>query len=250
MQRADRIYTRATPEALRGKVALVTGGARGLGLEICRQLVAHGALVVLCARKAGDIEHGDYRVAADIAGVDVFPLDVSDALSIEHCRAFVIGKYGRLDILVNNAGVFLDDPRKDVHVCHASQFADTLTVNLVGTYAVTDAFISDMRRHNYGRIVNVSSGMGRCVELDGTAVAYRTSKAAVNTLTKILADRERPYNIKINSVCPGWIRTDMGGDCAPRSAAAGALGVLIAASLPDDGYSGQLLRDGERLGCS
>lgn len=250
MQKADRIYTSATPQALHGKVALVTGGARGLGLEICRQLAAYGARVVLSARNVTDIVGAEQQVAATMPGVDVFPLDVSDGLSIKRCRAFIIGKYGRLDILVNNAGVFLDDPRRDVYACSAAQFADTLTVNLTGTYAVTDAFIEGMRLNNYGRIVNVSSGMGRCVELEGTAVAYRTSKAAVNTLTKILAARESHYNIKINSVCPGWIRTDMGGEAAPRSAAMGASGILIAASLPDDGYSGQLLRDGERLGCS
>ena len=244
------LYTSPQPELLRGKVALVTGGARGLGLETCRQLSKAGCQVILSARELSRCDEALQSLGEYAGGVVVCALDVSDARSIRACKHYVVERFGRLDILINNAGVYLDDPRKYEGACTAGRFAETLAVNVTGAFALIEAFVDGMRARNFGRVVNVSSGMGRCIELEGDSVAYRTSKAALNSLTKILAERERAFNIKINAVCPGWVRTAMGGDTAVRSVQVGARGIVTAASLPDDGYSGHLLRDGERMGCS
>ncbi|CAO1669658.1 SDR family NAD(P)-dependent oxidoreductase [Salinicola sp. NYA28a] len=237
--------------SLAGRIALVSGGTRGLGLEISRQLAGLGALVVIGGRLKPGTAESTEKISSFPEGADYVNLDVTSSQSISNCCDFILGKYGRLDILINNAGVFLDKPLEGgVINCSPDEFFETLAVNLVGAYALIDAFILNMRKNNYGRIVNISSGMGRCVELDGTALAYRTSKAALNTMTAILAKREIDYDIKVNAVCPGWVRTQMGGPNATRSATQGAAGVVHAASLPSEGFTGYLLRDGERFGCA
>jgi NAD(P)-dependent dehydrogenase (short-subunit alcohol dehydrogenase family) len=173
------------------------------------------------------------------------------------CRDQVLASFERVDILINNAGVYLDKPSHvqaalDNTVLPHEELAEllvaTMDVNVIGVMRTIDAFVPSMRGAHYGRIVNVSSGMARYVELAGNAVCYRTSKAALNTLSRVLALREAPFNIKINAVCPGWIQTDMGGPHALRSAEQGTYGVLYAAALSDDGPTGQLLRDGECFG--
>ena len=257
----DRLPT----ERLRGRIALVTGASRGLGLAVCRQLAQCGAYVVVTARTEAKAEVAaeSVRQAATCAGFERLPvfaceMDVTDALSVIHCRDQVLTRFGRIDILVNNAGVFLDAPRPasaatgDLSDLPPDVLTDmlmsTMSVNVAGAMRTIDAFIPGMRAARYGRIVNVSSGMGRYVELTGNSACYRTSKAALNTLSRVLALREAAFNIKINAVCPGWLQTDMGGARALRSVEEGAYGVLYAAALADDGTTGKLLRDGECFG--
>jgi NAD(P)-dependent dehydrogenase (short-subunit alcohol dehydrogenase family) len=248
------------------ELAVVTGGNRGIGLEVCRQLADRGVRVILASR---DLEAGGKAAAGLGAGVEARALDVADAGSV---RAFAAGLAGaRLAILVNNAGVSLPgfDP------------AGTLAVNYFGAAAVTEALAPLMPPG--GRVVMVSSGMGSLSGMPAEVVArltapgldragvdavarafvdetgggrrqrgwpgnaYSVSKALLNALVRVLAPELGARGIKVNAACPGWVRTDMGGAGAPRSVQQGAASIVWAATLPPDGPTGGLFRDGRAI---
>ena len=225
------------------KVAVVTGGNRGLGLEACRQLARAGARVVLASR---DPEKGETAAAALRGeGLDVtpHPLDVTDATSIERLARFVERQFGKLDILVNNAGVFEDSGARGTGALRSDPaiVRRTFETNTLGPLMVSQALVPLMQ--GSGRVVNVSSGMGQLAEMNGGYPGYRLSKAALNALTRILADELKGTGVKVNSVCPGWVRTDMGGADAPRTPKQGAETIVWLATLPDDGPTGGFFRD-------
>lgn len=224
---------------------LVTGANRGIGLEYARQFADKGYRVIGTAR--------DPAKATDLAAVAdrVEALDVSDAASVAALAARLDGE--AIDILVNNAGVFLET--KDFALPQAaSVFAvdpeivqATLACNALAPLRLIQAIVPIMREGGWGRIVNVSSGMGQLAEMEGFWPGYRMSKAALNALTRLTAREIEGSPIKINSVCPGWCRTDMGGPNATRSAEEGAAGIVWAALLPDDGPNGGFFRDGKPI---
>lgn len=188
-------------------------------------------------------------------GLDVVfqPLDVASETSIADLGAFIHSRCGRVDILVNNAGVYLDIHGTE-DVGGASVFntslktlSTTLKTNLYGPLLLAQELVPLMKQQHYGRIVNVSSGMGQLSDMEGKSPAYRISKTALNALTRILAAETRGANILVNSVCPGWVRTDIGGPNAERTAEQGAVGIVWAATLPDDGPSGGFFRDGQSI---
>jgi NAD(P)-dependent dehydrogenase (short-subunit alcohol dehydrogenase family) len=226
------------------RIAVVTGGNRGIGLEICRQLAALELKVVLTARDRAKGEAACARLAK--SGVDaVFhPLDVADDASIERFRRYAEKELGRWDILVNNAGVYLDGSRNSLDI-DAATFRQTLAVNLTGPLLLSQAAIPAMRKNRYGRIVNVSTDMAAHEgALDaGDYTSYRVSKAALNALTRLMAADLRGTNILVNAMSPGWVRTAMGGPGAPRSVAEGADTAAWLATLPDKGPSGGYFRD-------
>lgn len=229
------------------KTAVVTGANRGLGLETCRQLARLGLTVVLTSRdpKKGEAAAAGLRKAG--AEVRFHPLDVTDPQSIHRLAKYVEAEFGRLDVLVNNAGVFLD-PLDSPEPGAASVFRTDLDIvrrsmetNVYGPLLLCQALVPLMQR--YGRIVNVSSGMGQLTEMNGCCPGYRFSKTALNALTRILADELQDTRIKVNSLCPGWVRTDMGGPNADRPVEQGADTIVWLATLPDDGPSGGFFRD-------
>jgi len=181
------------------------------------------------------------------------PLDVTAESSIADLGAFIHSRCGRLDILINNAGIFLDrhgsEDANAASVFNASleTLTATLKTNLYGPLLLAQELTPLMKQQRYGRIVNISSGMGQLSEMEGRSPAYRISKTALNALTRILAAETRGYNILVNSVCPGWVRTEMGGPNAERTVEEGATGILWAATLPDDGPSGGVFRDGQPI---
>ncbi len=211
-------------------VALVTGGNRGLGLEVCRQLSARGYDVVMGSR---DVERG--RAAG--LDVDVRQLDVADPESIAALRL------DRCDVLVNNAAIDYDTWQRagtaDLRVVE-----EALEVNLLGAWRMTQALLPLLRASAHGRVVNVSSGAGSITTMTGGPPAYSVSKAALNALTRLLAADLRP--ILVNAVCPGWVATDMGGP-GGRPVSEGAAGIVWAATLPDDGPTGGFFRDGRPI---
>lgn len=230
-------------------IAVVTGAYRGLGLETCRQLAERGYRVVLTARR-----EAEGRAAADglaRRGLDVrfHALDVTDADSVRRLADQLRAEHGRIECLVNNAGIFPDpEPGGEA----ASVFrADLDTVrrgfetNTLGPLLLCQALIPLMAGR--GRVVNVSSGMGQLSDMNGCCPGYRLSKTALNALTRILADELQDTGIKVNSVCPGWVRTEMGGADATLSVEEGARGIVWAATLPDDGPSGGFFRHGEPI---
>lgn len=230
-------------------IAVVTGAYRGLGLETCRQLGARGYRVLLTARREDVGQAAADKLASDGHSVDFQELDVTDELSRVALRDRIKAQFGRLDVLVNNAGIFPDPPPGDAD---ASIFAADLDVvrraletNTLAALRLCQLLIPLMV--DRGRVVNVSSGMGQLSDMNGCCPGYRLSKVALNAVTRILADELGQTEIKINSVCPGWVRTEMGGENAPLSVAQGAEGIVWAATLPNDGPSGGFFRHGEPI---
>jgi NAD(P)-dependent dehydrogenase (short-subunit alcohol dehydrogenase family) len=223
------------------RIALITGANRGLGLETARQMKALGYQVILTSR---DLSRGQ-AVARDL-GLTVHTLDINRPEDVQETLAFVQAEYGRLDALVNNAAVMLDEDSSLLDV-NPETLKITLETNSLAPLWLARAFLPMMLQQNYGRIVNVSSGMGQIDDLNNYSSAYRLSKLLLNGITRILADAVRGKNVLVNAVCPGWVRTDMGGPSAPRSLEQGASGIVWAATLPDEGPHGGFFRDGKSI---
>ena len=223
------------------RIAVVTGGNRGIGLEICRQLAQLGYQVVLTSRDEVQGLGAQQRLVAEGAEVGYHPLDVTDAESVHRLAEVLQQAYGRVDVLVNNAGVMLDD--RDVLEADLEIVRATMETNVYGPWQLAQALVPLMQQHGYGRIVNLSSGMGQLSGMGSHRPAYRLSKTALNALTRILAAQLQGSNILVNSMSPGWVRTDMGGPSAPRSVEEGADTAVWLATLPDDGPTGGFFQD-------
>ncbi|MFA0963792.1 SDR family oxidoreductase [Roseivirga sp. BDSF3-8] len=226
------------------QVALVTGGNRGVGFEVCRQLADKGYFVLLSGR---DETKGKEAVAKlKRSNVHFLLMDVADKDSIEQAAESIASDYGRLDILINNAAILYDSWQK-AHSADMRQVHDAIHTNLLGPWTLCRKVIPMMEKQGWGRIVNVSSESGSMKSMAGNTPAYSVTKAALNALTINLAAGLQGSGILVNSVCPGWVRTDMGGSSAPRSVEEGASSVLWAATLPDEGPSGGFFRDGKPI---
>jgi NAD(P)-dependent dehydrogenase (short-subunit alcohol dehydrogenase family) len=227
------------------RVVVVTGANRGIGLEVVRQLVHAGDTVVLGARNPDDgiaaaesISNGDGRVL-------VRRLDVTEPPTLEVIAGELDTDFGRLDVLVNNAAIHYDT-WQDAATADLNIVREALETNLLGAWAAIQTFLPLLRRSNHGRIVNVSSESGSLNAMGGGIPAYRTSKAALNALTRMLAAELRPDHILVNSICPGWVATDMGGP-GGRAIQDGAASIVWAIDLPDNGPTGGFYRDGQAL---
>ncbi len=218
-------------------IALVTGANRGIGFETCRQLAQGGMRVLLGARDPAKGEAAARALARDGLSVEAVALDVTNAGVIHALKA----RLATVDVLVNNAGIDYDTDQ-------ATSFADLARVrrifetNLFGAWAVAEAVAPGMRKRGWGRIVNVSSGAGSLSSMGRDPPGYSASKAALNALTRLMAAELKGAGVLVNSVCPGWVATDMGGGGRPVSE--GAAGVVWAATLPDGGPTGGFFRDG------
>lgn len=220
------------------RTALVTGGNRGIGLEVCRQLAARGLRVVLTAR-----DPKDGASAAKKVGADFEALDVSSDKSVKACSARLAKARTTIDVLVNNAGIY---PQGGVLEASDEDLRAALEANFFGALRTCRAFVPGMLARGYGRVVNVTSGYGLFSEgLQGPA-SYSMSKVALDALTVKLAQEVRG-DVKVNAVCPGWVRTRMGGASAPRPVEKGAETIVWAATLPADGPSGGVFRDQRAL---
>ena len=257
--------------------ALVTGAHRGLGLETARQLAARGFHVIVTSRRADDARAAAAAIGTGTPGsVEALSvsLDVADPASIAAAAAHLRAAGTAVDVLVNNAGIAMDGFNADV----ARQTIDT---NVFGPLRVTEALLPLMPG---GAVVMVSSGMGelagvdaglrarftdRALTRDGVAAlarefvadvtagrhrergwpssAYRVSKIALNALVRVWAPELAEQGIVINAVCPGWVRTDMGGQGAPRSVEKGAASIVWAARRAGGDVTGGFFRDGRRL---
>ena len=216
------------------RVALVSGANRGIGREVARQLAAdHGFAVLAGARDpaaAGDPDH---------ESISWVQLDVADQASVDGLAERIGSDPGRLDALINNAGVYGSPVGAAGYKLEEAH--EVLEVNLFGAWRLTQALLPLLRQSPHGRIVNVSSGAGQLSDMGGGRAAYRISKSGLNALTRILAVEERA--LLVNTMCPGWVRSDMGGSAAPRSLEEGADTAVWLATLPDDGPSGGYFRD-------
>jgi len=224
------------------KIAIVTGANRGIGLETCRQLSQQGIRTILTSRDETKGQAAVGNLREEGGEVLYHQLDVTDLGGISRLRSFVDENFDQLDILVNNAGVFLDRGTS-VFDLPLEILQETMEVNFIGALKMCQAFVPLMRKNRFGRIVNVSSGMGSITSMGGHSAAYKLSKATLNALTSIMADELKEDNILVNTMAPGWVRTDMGGPSAPRSLAQGADTIIWLATLPDDGPTGGFFED-------
>jgi NAD(P)-dependent dehydrogenase (short-subunit alcohol dehydrogenase family) len=242
--------TRKTIEESRpARVALVSGGNRGIGFEVVRQLASIGHTVILGSR---DLARGDTaaikmnRNCSHPGRVTAVRLDVTDPAGIEGLASEIGQRFGGLDVLVNNAAVHYDTWETAVDADIEVIVREAFDTNLIGSWRLIRAFAPQMRRRGWGRIVNVSSGAGAISSMGAGPPAYSTSKAALNSLTRIIAAELRSAGILVNAVCPGWVATDMGGS-GGRPVSEGAAGIVWAATLPDDGPTGGFFRDREPI---
>ena len=228
------------------RIALVSGANRGIGLEIVRQLARLGLIAIIGARSSQKGRAAAEKLLAEGLEAPVVSLDVDDETSPARALAEVRRLFGRCDVLVNNAAIVIDGPAVNstsVLDLPSGDVRRTFETNVLGPMRLIQAAVPMMREKGYGRIVNMSSGAGQLYEMGSGFPAYRMSKAALNALTRIAAAELAGTNIKANAVCPGWVRTDMGGPNAERSPAQGADTPVWLATLPDDGPTGGFFRD-------
>lgn len=228
------------------RIAVVTGGNRGIGYEVCRQLAGKGLHVIMTSRDPKKGITARDRLRSEGVETEFHVLDVNSNASVTEFFHILNDHHGRIDVLINNAATHYDSNQ------HASDarmtvILEAIDTNLLGPWRTCQEAIPMMRQQKYGRIVNVSSGAGSLSEMKGGTPAYSVTKAALNVLTIKLASELDGTGILVNSVCPGWVKTDMGGPHAPRSVEEGAKGIVWAATLGDDGPTGGFFRDGKKI---
>lgn len=236
--------------------ALITGGSRGLGYETARQLGRLGYRIFIASRTAARLEQAAQSLRADGCLVSFHAFDMQDQDSIQELVKEVKKKEVAIDVLINCAGVMYEagddkgyrpEVGSNASVLRSPErnVTDTIAINMIGTWSVTRALAPHLARG--ARIVNVSSSMASLGEMGPGYYGYRASKAGINVFTRTLAYEMRPRGILVNSVCPGWVKTKMGGPGAARDVAEGAAGIVWAATLPPDGPTGGFFRDGQAI---
>lgn len=232
-------------------VALVTGANKGIGFEIARQLAEHEFTVVIAGRDQTKIDDAVARLDGKGHNVYGVVLDLTDSATIEAAVRWIDQRLGRLDVLINNAGVSLESgEQKRPSELQLETFKATYETNVFGTFAVTKAMLSLLRKSTPSRIINQSSSMGSLGNLsdpttpyyDNNILAYNSSKSAVNGITVALAKDLAGEGITVNSVCPGWVKTDLGGEAAPRTVEQGAA-IAVRLATMDNPPTGQYLDD-------
>ena len=238
---------KSLPAIASGRVAVITGSASGIGLAAARRLAALGMKVVLADREGAALDHAADAVGAVAPGgeddVAAFACDVADPDDLANLADGAFDKFGEVSLLMNNAGVG-DNPGKPWE--NRDGWKRLVEINFWGAVHGVEAFAPRMLAAGKpGLIVNTGSKQG--ITTPPGNLAYNVSKAALNAITRVLADSVQNDRILVNSVCPGWVRTDMGGENAPRSVEEGADTAVWLATLPDDGPTGGFFRDGQSL---
>jgi NAD(P)-dependent dehydrogenase (short-subunit alcohol dehydrogenase family) len=225
------------------KIAIVTGGNRGIGLEIARQLSRSDIFVVIGARDPAKGEAAAAEARGRKTNVVSYALDVNDTKNVQRFVETVEKEHGAPAILVNNAGVYPESTDAKVIDTRTSVWRETFETNLFGAVRMCREVVPRMRKLRAGRIVNISSGLGQLHHMGEGSPAYRVSKAALNALTRTLAVEVADAGILVNSMSPGWVKTDMGGEEAPRTVEEGADTAVWLCLLPSNGPTGQFFRD-------
>jgi NAD(P)-dependent dehydrogenase (short-subunit alcohol dehydrogenase family) len=240
------------------RVALITGANRGLGFEVARQLGNSGVKTIIGARDPAKGERAAAELRAEGIDAESVGLDVTSPASVQAAVAHLTREHGVLDILVNNAGILPEATANGADApLDLALFRQTFETNVFGAVAVAQEFLPLLRESDCGRIVNISTTMGSLTDASDPdspyyeviVPAYQSSKAAINAITVALAKLLEDTPIKVNSICPGWVQTDLGGPdnraAAPRTAEEAAPIVVKMATIPNDGPSGQFVdRDG------
>jgi NAD(P)-dependent dehydrogenase (short-subunit alcohol dehydrogenase family) len=225
------------------RIAVVTGANKGIGFEIVRQLLQRGVQVVLTSRNQ---EAGERAVGKLNGNVDWQQLDVSDDISIERAAAAFSDRHDHLDVLINNAAIYPDEGL-DILSINREQLVATFQTNTFGALRVTQAFLPYLKKAGSARVINISSGYGEIDGLSANVPSYCLSKLTLNGVTLMLYQSLSSEGIAVNSMCPGWVRTDMGGPGATRSVEQGAdTAVWLATEAPLE-LSGKFFRDRKEI---
>jgi NAD(P)-dependent dehydrogenase (short-subunit alcohol dehydrogenase family) len=238
-----------TQEATK-RVALVTGANRGIGFEITKQLAMKQVTVLMGSRDSEKGTAAAKKMSERGLDVHFILIDMTDPLTIENTVSRIKDEFFRLDILVNNAGILIDSETSLLELS-VTLFQNTLETNAFGPLLLSQACVPLMKTNQYGRIVNMASTLGSLTDIANPdssyaqvqSPAYRLSKTLLNGITVLLAKELRGTNILVNSACPGWVRTDMGGEAAPLSPEQGAVTPVWLATLPDGGPTGGFFRE-------
>ncbi len=199
------------------KIILVTGGNRGIGLGICKELASKGHTVLLASRSIEKARSASKGIGGNISPIQ---LDVTSPEDIENAVKFVREGFGRLDVLINNAGIGVGS--KGLKHPDLDDIREIFETNFFSIINLNAAFLPLLKQSQDGRIINMSSGMGALDDLVGGYAGYRLSKSGLNAQTILLANELKPDGISVNAMCPGWVKTDMGGQSAPRTIEKGA----------------------------
>jgi len=228
------------------RIALITGANRGIGFEAARQLARRGFHVVIAARDEAKGQQAAERIRAEGGQATILPLDASSSESIRAAATRFGGIAGRLDVLINNAGIYPDDGLT-ILTLPRDRLAQTFQTNTFGPLEAIQAFRPYLRKSAGARIINVSSGYGQLDGLSPDEPSYCLSKLALNGLTIMLAEALQADRIAVNSMCPGWVRTEMGGPNATQSLEEGAdTAVWLADEAPHD-LTGKFFRDRQEI---
>lgn len=232
------------------KIAIVTGANRGLGLATSEALAQRGFKVIMAMRNPDNAQNTVNGLKMKNLDVVVMKLDLSHEKSINDFVETIRKEFGYVDVLVNNAAILIDSEdggNSSLFKTTASTIQNTFNTNTLGPFLLTQKIFPMMKQEGYGRIVNVSSGMAQLSVPQVASASYRLSKTALNMVTNLFASEVQGSDICVNSVSPGWVRTDMGGPNADRSVEQGIKGIFWAATLPTGGPNGGFFRDSEPL---
>jgi NAD(P)-dependent dehydrogenase (short-subunit alcohol dehydrogenase family) len=226
------------------KTVLITGSNRGIGFETARQLAIRGFNIVIGARSE---QHGQAAVQKlqAIGKASLLVVDVSDSKSIA-LAASKFSSHGQLDVLINNAGIY---PYEGISILTVSreQMISTFQTNTFGALEMTQAFLPYLKKSASARVINVSSGYGQINGLSASVPSYCLSKLTLNGVTIMLSEALKEHGIAVNSMCPGWVRTDMGGSSAPRSVEEGADTAIWLATEADQKLTGKFFQDRKEI---
>jgi NAD(P)-dependent dehydrogenase (short-subunit alcohol dehydrogenase family) len=229
-------------------IALITGANKGIGFETARQLAKTGVHVLIGARDAAKGQAAVQTLQAEGLSAELLELDVTQEASVKAAAQSVTQRHGKLDILISNAGINPEFPQGifSFEQLPLDLLMQIYQTNVFGSFLAMREFLPLLRKSDAGRIVNVSSSVGSLTDQSNpdspaygmTTTGYNSSKAALNALTIQLAKQLTDTNIKVNSICPGWVQTDMGTEAAPRTVAEGVRIIMQMATLPQDGPNG------------
>lgn len=226
----------------RQRTALITGANRGIGLETAKQLARRGFHVIVAARHEVSGKEAAIAIQATGGTANFLALDVSSSESLATAASKLPSIANHLDVLINNAGVYPDEGL-NILTLPRDRLVQTFQTNTFGALETAQAFLPLLRKSRAARIINISSGYGQLEGLSANVPSYCLSKLALNGLTIMLAEALQPHHISVNSMCPGWVRTEMGGSNAPRSVEEGAETAVWLADDAPHTLTGKFFRD-------
>lgn len=232
---------------MQNEIALITGATRGLGLATAEALATQGYQVIVTGRNSQALQKLHDRFQKAGLNITTLVMDVADDKSVQQAKDKVEKQFGKLDCLVNNAGAILES-EFDFKNIPPAMILDTININAIGAIRTMQAFQLLLAKSKNPRIINVSSGMGALTDMNSGYAAYRISKAALNVATlQAHFSLHEQTKIRAIAVCPGWVKTDMGGPNATRDLQEGSYGIVWAVNTPANGPSGQFFRDGVEI---